>query len=174
MADRHQILKPLLIRGDDERHRIAPLGELANRGVALVGGAPAQSFAGRAVLICERLAREMNPDFGPNNRRDELRRLGRISGHGINGKRGYAEQASILCSRLYQSCHDIDQLRISRRMTDLVDGVTGSASMSVQVESPGGISGLVARRLRSNAVERRPMWRGMDFNSCCRDWAPFL
>jgi len=57
------------------------LGELANRGVALVGGALAQNFAGRAVLICERLAREMNPGFAPNNRRDELRRLGRIPGH---------------------------------------------------------------------------------------------
>lgn len=110
MADRHQVLKPAPIRSDDEHHRIAALGEVANRGVALVGRALALSFADRSVPICERLAREMNPGFALNIRRDELRRLGRIPGHGINGKRGYAEQASILCSRLYQPCHDIDQL----------------------------------------------------------------
>jgi hypothetical protein len=41
------------------------------------------------------LAREMNPGFAPNNRRDELRTLGGIPGHEINGKRRYAEQARI-------------------------------------------------------------------------------
>jgi len=95
MADRHQVLKPVLIGGNDERHRITALGELANRGVAMARGALAQSFADRAVLIGERLAREMNPGFAPNNRRDELRTLGGIPGHEINGKRRYAEQARI-------------------------------------------------------------------------------
>jgi hypothetical protein len=41
--------------------------ELANRGVAMAGGALAQSFAGRAFLIGERLARQMKAGFAPKN-----------------------------------------------------------------------------------------------------------
>ena len=73
MADRHQVLKPVLIGGDYERHRIAALGELANGGVAMAGSARAQSFAGRALLISERLAWEMNPSFASINRRENCR-----------------------------------------------------------------------------------------------------
>jgi len=65
MADRHQVLKPVLIGGDDERHRIAAFGELANLGVAIARGALAQSFAGRALLIGERFARETDPALPP-------------------------------------------------------------------------------------------------------------
>ena len=68
MADWYKALKPVFIGGDNELHRIATLGELAYRSVAMAWGTLAQGLAGRAVLVGERLARDAKLSFAAANR----------------------------------------------------------------------------------------------------------